>query len=504
MSITIDKDQERKLQKAHSLKSEQLARDFEKQLPVAKRDWNKMMEFTMKFAKEKDSRLSYMHNIQEFKRQGLYPEEVLARGANASDEKPRTFADDWEVWIRNEYSVMMSVNTSISEVGGAQLARVEPDMRRSLMAENIFTIKMRGGKTAIVTGEMGSGKTDMILQEVVLNKYETPNIQIVTNICITDFDGGEIPDNVKYAATIPQALRFILQHCLKKFDYLDEAKNDKDLKKRQEWVDKYPFLTVWVVDEAGVSNSKHDAMSKSWKTMRNLVKLSRKMKAMKIAIFQFDEAPDDLVRSATHLFHKLGTDYIDCVKFSIKGVVPTITLSGLLGWEQRRDIGMPYIGFDTDDTAGMSLDEFDTQAALDYINAIGDGKPLGSRVQFQRFIEYLDLLENKGATFNDPNAAWYFLYRVRHHALQEHDYLLQQAKIAGTKRRQKELEEEAKVAKMYSRWVFLCKIGKYMMPDVHIYPELIQRRFDKIKEQYPNIETEVMLPEQTLPGQIEV
>jgi hypothetical protein len=237
--------------------------------------------------------------------------------------------------------------------------------------------------------------------------------------------------------------------------------------------------------------------------MRNLVKLSRKMKAMKIAIFQFDEAPDDLVRSATHLFHKLGTDMIDCVTFSIKNIVPTITLSGLMGWEQRKEAGMPYIGFDTDDTAGMSMDDFDTQAALDYINAIGDGKPLGSRAQFIRFIEYLDVLENKGATFSDPEAGWYFLYRVRHHAIQEHDYLMKQAHIAKTDRAKAEIEEEAKVVLMHSRWVFLCKIGKYMMPEIEFYPELVKRKFEKIKEQYPNIETEIMLPTETLPGPVD-
>jgi len=499
----IDRHQERALDKAHSIKSEQLARAFEKQLPTAKRNWEKMMEFTMKFSVDEKQRVSHLQNIQDFKLKGYYPEEVLSKDSNPSDERPITYSDDWEVWIRNQYAIKMSQNTSISEVGGAQLADIDADLRRSLMAQGIFVLGMKGGKTAVVRGEMGSGKTDFVLQEIVLNIYQKPRVQIVTNICIDDFNGMKgLPDNVKYAATIPQALRYILVHCLKKFDYLDEAKNDKDYIKREEDLKKNPFLTIWVVDEAGISNSKHDAMSKAWKVLRNLVKLSRKMKAMKIAIFQFDEAPDDIVRSATHNFYKPGTDHIDMVTFSVKNKVPELTLSGVLGWEQRKELGMPYIGYDTDDTAGMSLDDFDTQAALDYINAIGNGAPLGSRAQFTRFIEYLDILENKGASFSDPEAGWYFLYRVRYHALQEYDYYTKQAKIATRGQRKKELQEDAKQALMYSRWVFLCKIGKYMMPNEAFSEKIIKNRFDKIKERFPNIESEVMLPDNILPGPV--
>jgi hypothetical protein len=479
--------QERKLAEAHAIKSEQVSIRFSRQIHLAKRDWDKMLDFTMKFSITQDQRKAYMDNIQQFKRQGKLPYEIIAKGEDPQAERPRTWADDWELWIRNQYAMKISECTSISEVGGMMLEDTRGDFRRSLWHPSVFIRGIRGGISAIIEGDPGTGKTMFACQELIEPASKIPNLQIVSNIAIKSFSGGPVPDNVKYASNVPRALRLAIEHSLAGIQARAQAELDGDPDKLAE-LDRFPHLTLWFIDEAGISRDKHDAMSDQWKTLRHITMISRKLKIMQFVIYQFDDAPDDLRKLAHHQFRKPDLHHLDYVKFSIRTICPEITLTGVLDDRGRAAIGMPYVEYDTDDTAGMAMDEFDTQAMLDYVNAIAKDGAIGSEGQFKRCLEYIAMIENRSFSISTKEGDMFFLYRVKRYCEAEAERLQREAKAAKTKKHKEQLESDAKVMKSYTRWPFLCRMAKARYPDRNFYAEsTLQREFKKLEKKFPQI-----------------
>lgn len=497
-------EQEAKLAEAHGIKAEQVAKAFIKQLTTARRDWDKMMEFTQKFAVTADDRMSMLSKIQDYKRLGFLPYEIIANGEKAENERAKTFADVWEVWIRDQYAEKMSRCTSISEVGGMMLADIAGDFNRSLWAKDVFIRGMKGGKTGICKGDPGSGKTDFVLQEIVLPLLQLRNVLIITNICMKTYCGRDLPGDIVYAATIPDALRAAINHKLRGIQYLENAEDDAERAERENELDRYPFLAVWIVDEAGLSKDKHNAMSEEWKTQRHLTMISRKLGIFQMTIYQFDDAPDDIVKLASHIYRKPGTHAQELTTFTITAICPETTLSGILGWKQRRDLGMEYIEYDTDDTAGMSVSGFNTSAALDHVNHLAKSKAIGSKEQLLRLLEYIDRLESESFGISTEESDFFFLYRIRASCTLEAERL--KAEAAGLKggKQKTALLEESKAVKAYTRWPFLCRMAKARYPERGFFPETLKREFAKLEERYPNIMTMEYMPEKiTLPGKID-
>jgi len=493
---------EKKLADAHGIKAEQVTKAFEKMLPRAKRDWKMMLEFTTKFSIAEDQRLAHLKKIQEYDRKGLLPEEILAEDSHPQDERPRTFSDDWEIWIRNQFAVKVSQCTSISEVGGMMLVDPSSGFRRSLWNDNVFIRGIRGGITGICKGDPGTGKTMFVCQEMIEPLSHVKNMQIVSNIAIKSFSGKKAPENVHYASTIPKSLRLAIQHALKGIRYITEieeqiaeaimnydnpGKLEAELEKRKKEIKKYPYLTAWFVDEAGISKDKHDAMSDEWKTQRHITMISRKLKIFQMTIYQFDDAPDDIVRLSHLLFEKPDLFSLDHVTFSIRHICPEITLTGVLDDVKRKEYGMPYVEYDTDDTSGMSADAFDTQAMLQYINSIAVDGGIGSEAQFKRALEYIDIVENKALTISTHDGDMYFLYRQKKYYEAESDRLKAESEGAKTKSRKGDLLTEAKVFKSFTRWPFLCRLAKARYPERNWYTETLKREFDKLEKKYPDI-----------------
>jgi len=506
---------ERKLAEAHGIKAEQVSKAFEKMLPRAKRDWGMMLEFTTKFSITEDQRISWLRNIQEYERKGKIPEEIIAKGSHPQDERPRTFVDDWEIWIRNQFALKISQCTSISEVGGMMLVDPSSGFRRSLWNDNVFIRGIRGGITGICKGDPGTGKTMFVCQEMIGPLSHVKNMQIVSNIAIKSFSGKKAPPNVHYASTIPKSLRLAIQHALKGIHYITDieeqiaeaimryentAKLEKELERRKKELKKYPYLTAWFVDEAGISKDKHDAMSDEWKTQRHITMISRKLKIFQMTIYQFDDAPDDIIRLAHLLYWKPSLFSLDHVRFSIRHICPEITLTGVLDDVKRKEYGMPYVEYDTDDTSGMSPDAFDTQAMLQYINSIAVDGAIGSEAQFKRALEYIDIVENKALTISTHDGDIYYLYRIKKYYEGESERLKAESEKARTKSRASDLLTDSKVFKSYTRWPFLCRMAKARYPERNWYTETVKREFEKLEKKYPDIADMPMPEPLELPG----
>jgi len=281
-------------------------------------------------------------------------------------------------------------------------------------------------------------------------------------------------DNCFYASTIPQALRMIVTHALKGIEETG-----------------HPYPSLWIVDEAGISRGKQKAIEKRLLTHKYITLISRKLGCFECSIYQLDDAPKEMEAFATHRFHKPSRKHkdwldseIDSSEFKEKAKV-----RGILDWYQRKKAGLPYIKFGTYDIATM-VSEFDLRALLDYTNQISkDGKPVKTKVQLKRILEFIDKSENRISSLLNRDEALIFILRNREH----YRFLYKNLKAKGKLNHKEQIMlEKYKMLKSDDTAVLIAQAE---LPDEKWYTMNLRGEFKRLRWIYPNCLEWDMLPE---------
>lgn len=279
-----------------------------------------------------------------------------------------------------------------------------------------------------------------------------------------------------YASSIDDALRVIVRHALK--GILETGK---------------PYLSVWIVDEAGISRGKQRSMENRLLFHKYITLLSRKLGCFELSIYQLDDAPKELEIFATHKFHKPSRKRKDYVNSYIDSgdYIEDAYVKGVLDWDMRKKLGMKYIEFGSYDIATM-VSSFDIRALLDDVNQITTGgKPVQTKVQFERILAFIDRAQSRISEILDRDEILIFILRNQEHYKVSYQYLNVKAKLTPAQ----------KINRDRYKWLksdqTALDIAKAELPLEKWYIVKLRDEFKRIKRLYPECLTWATLPDDT-------
>lgn len=357
----------------------------------------------------------------------------------------KTFLDDWKIEFLENYNVAIKENKSISELGGMDTGEDEDEgwQPRSELRSDVFIRGIRPGATCIVTGVPGSGKSEFVVQEIIVPACRMPNVQIVHNMALVN-----PPKQCKYASSIPDALYQIVNHAL------------KGIKETG-----HPYLSYWIVDEAGISKDRQRSASWDILQQKYITFLSRKIGCFQITIFQLDEPPRDIRLLATHRFHKPPPPQLDRVeaRINIGSFRFSMDVKGVEGWRIRKekrektkhvDEYTEYIEFGTYDTSSMDT-YFNVKGLLDAVNTMSTDKSMGAEKQFKRILELIEFVKKRSSPHITEESVIHHLYKLRK-ALED------------------DKRKEVKAIVSYPNLVLMASV---LLPNDQWYENKLRRRF---------------------------
>lgn len=279
-----------------------------------------------------------------------------------------------------------------------------------------------------------------------------------------------------YASSIDDALRAIVKHALK--GILETGK---------------PYLSVWIVDEAGISRGKQRSMENRLLFHKYITLLSRKLGCFELSIYQLDDAPKELEVFSTHKFHKPSRKRKDYVNSYIDSgdYIEDAYVKGVLDWDMRKKLGMKYIEFGTYDIATM-VSSFDIRALLDDVNQITTGgKPVKTKVQFERILAFIDRAQSRVSEILDRDEILIFILRIQEHYKLSYQYLNIKPKLTP----------EQKIERDRYKWLksdqTAVDIVKAELPLEKWYVQNLRDEFKRIKRIYPECLKWESLPDDT-------
>lgn len=279
-----------------------------------------------------------------------------------------------------------------------------------------------------------------------------------------------------YASSIDEALKIIVRHALKGINETG-----------------HPYPSAWVVDEAGISRGKQRSMENRLLFHKYITLLSRKLGCFELSIYQLDDAPKELEAFATHKFHKPSRKKKDFVNSKIDSTtfVEKAYIKGVLDWDGRRDVGLPYIEFSTYDIATM-VSSFDIRALLDDVNQLTkDGKPVRTKVQFERILSFIDRSQTRISKILNRDEILIFILRNQEHYRLMYQWLSEKSKLTPE---QKIDKDKYKMLKSDETAVDIAKA------EIHSekwYKTKLRDEFKRIKRLFPDCLEWEQLPDDT-------
>ncbi len=372
------------------------------------------------------------------------------------------------------------------------------------MAEDYFILGMSAEGGGIVTGPKGAGKSEFVVQNVICPSLELDNIQVVHNMNIIDprevwkpgkgqypyciLDYSDIPknapflDNCHYATSIEDALIMIITHALRGIRETGK-----------------PYLTLWVVDEAGISRSKQRTMSNKMMNQKHITLISRKLGCYQVTIYQLDDAPKEVKDFASHIFHKpsaINKTLVDS-EIHTEAFRESSIISGLMDWTRLKKIGRPYIEYGTWDISNMDTD-FDVQGLFDYMNTLGGyGSPVQTETQFMGALDFINKVKNRKLKDYGRDRFLIYLYRLYNFCNDEYDKLQSAGKLSKS---EKMLKAKWRAIGSYSSCVIMASLE---FPDEKWSEMKIKRQFDRVADQYPDALEREELPGDNYPMDME-
>jgi hypothetical protein len=277
-----------------------------------------------------------------------------------------------------------------------------------------------------------------------------------------------------YASSIDDALRIIVRHALKGINETG-----------------HPYPSIWIVDEAGISRGKQRSMENRLLFHKYITLLSRKLGCFELSIYQLEDAPKELEAFSTHKFHKPSRKrkgYVDS-KIDSTSFFEKAYIKGVLDWDERKKLGMPYIEFSTYDIATM-VSSFDIRALLDDVNQLTkDGKPVTTKIQFERILSFIDRAQTRVSKVLNRDEILIFILRNQHHYKQLYQLLNEKSKLTPEEQIRK------KKYKMLKSDETAVDIAKAELPMERWYKTTLRDEFKRIKKLFPECLDWIQLPD---------
>ena len=233
--------------------------------------------------------------------------------------------EDFRADAYEALQIWLARNPSLSQIGGAipRHAQYGRTVARWSQVDDIFIRGAKPGGSAVIYGEMGSGKTDIAACEFYGPLLST-DWHITTNISIADK-----PEKAQFSSKLSGTLLHALENSIDAMD------------------NKRPDLTAAILDEQQFSMPKERGSSNKNLFMKQMVLLSRKLKIWYVGIYQQKVPPTIIDEFARTWVHKPDVDRKDIAMLEIKptgGISYYNTISEIV---PAKDKG---IEFETDST----------------------------------------------------------------------------------------------------------------------------------------------------------
>jgi hypothetical protein len=394
-----------------------------------------------------------------------------------------------EQYIINREMPAGLTQTALGEVSDASAGRRK--LRGLGKLPEYFAIGIHPQGGMIVDGAKGAGKSEFVAQYVlrpIPTYYE--NVLIVHNMNLVDprhvmkpkIEGETVGPycNLKVAAKDKNAM--LLNNFYYATSYTDALLKIVEHAKQGIVETGRPYLTVWVVDEGGLSRSKQRTMSNKNKNQKDLSLISRKLGCFEIIIYQLDDAPAELKLFATHRYHKpsssdktLVDSVIDSEEFRESG-----TFTGLMSWHDLKIRGESYIEYGTYDFPTMNTD-FDMAALMDKLQSMGKfGMPVDTVDQLDEIRDFILKIGQRRLHSFGRERFMLYLYRLHHRAMQEYEKIKADGKMSKSEKLQ------ALKWRSMASYPSLTFMAQLEFPDEKWYEKKIEREMERIEEIYPD------------------
>lgn len=410
-----------------------------------------------------------------------------------------------EQYIINRERPTGLTQTALGEVSDVAAGRRK--LRGLGKLPEYFSIGIHPQGGMIVDGPKGGGKSEFVAQYVLraVSEY-CENVLIVHNMNLIDprfvmkpkIEGDVFGPYCTLTAKDPNAM--LLDKFYYATSYMDALLKIVEHAKKGILETGKPYLTVWVVDEGGLSRPKQRTMSNSLKTQKDLSLVSRKLGCFECIIYQLDDAPAELKMFATHRYHKpsssdktLVDSVIDSEEFR-----ESATFTGLLSWRDLKIRGEKYIEYGTYDFPTMNT-EFDMAALMDKLQSMGKyGMPVDTVDQLDEIRDFILKIGQRRLHSFGRERFMLYLYRLHHKAMSEYEA------IKHDKMTKSERMQALKWRSMgsYPSLVFMAQLE---FPQEKWYEMKIERELKRIAELYPDaLEMEALPMIDDFPLDVEV
>ena len=283
----------------------------------------------------------------------------------------------WLTQFKNQILNELSKRAD-TELGLSQLLLLMPRIKterghRDDFANDIFIRRMTSGEIGIVYGDLGSGKTDITVNEIIKPAL-AKGLPVVSNIYIKKFQPNMLSKRFKYTNSLSEMLLFV---CEKAVESL----------KKYNWV----MPVVRVTDDSGLSRLKQRASTPQNIAQRQLTILNRKLGIFDWFLYQLDwDVPTEVQRFCTHDILKPSSRNLDIATLRVKGKKGRCFyhFRGIRGMDDRKNMGLDYLEFETHHWE-MTDPDINVLKLFSYVCEIGREKPLSTIEQYEAIIGWI-------------------------------------------------------------------------------------------------------------------